>query len=440
MVSPSHAQTSGVAPSWPSLDRLVDLARRAGREILAHYASPIAVERKADDSPLTRADRASHAIIVHELECWDPSIPVLSEEGDLPDAARRHEWTRFWLVDPLDGTKEFIKRNGEFTVNLALVDRGVPVMGVVCAPALDLLYAAARGLGAWKSDGGAPLHRIFSRRPEPGAPVRIVESRSHPSAELEAYLATLPVADRLKVGSSIKFCWVAEGRADLYPRFGPTMEWDVAAGDCIFRQSAPEGERGSPLVYNKPDLRNPAFVLGFVPMRPGVVWLTGLSGSGKSTIAERVCALLAERGVAYEYLDGDAIRAVFPSTGFSREERDAHVRRVGYLASCLERHGVVVVASFVSPYRASRDFVRRLCRRFVEIYVATPIEECERRDPKGLYRRARTGEIANFTGVSDPYEPPEQPDLVLETTATGVEEAARAVLATLAPFPSRPWP
>jgi adenylylsulfate kinase len=159
-----------------------------------------------------------------------------------------------------------------------------------------------------------------------------------------------------------------------------------------------------------------------------VIWFTGLSGSGKSTVAEWLVRELRAGGRPVEYLDGDAIRDVFPATGFSKTERDAHVKRVGYLASRLEAHGVTVVASLVSPYRESREFVRGLCHTFVEVYVATPIEECERRDVKGLYARARRGELRNFTGVDDPYEPPERADLVLDTSRMAVDEAGRAVL------------
>jgi adenylylsulfate kinase len=161
-----------------------------------------------------------------------------------------------------------------------------------------------------------------------------------------------------------------------------------------------------------------------------VVWLTGLSGAGKSTIAERVVAALREQGRRVEHLDGDALRAVLP-TGFSRAERDAHVRRVGFLASRLEAHGVTVVASFVSPYAESRDFARGLCRRFLEVHVATPLAECERRDPKGLYLRARRGEVRGLTGLDDPYEPPASPELTLDTSRVTPAEAAAAVLALL---------
>ena len=163
---------------------------------------------------------------------------------------------------------------------------------------------------------------------------------------------------------------------------------------------------------------------------PGL-WFTGLSGSGKSTIATRVHQELERRGVEVEYIDGDALREVFPATGFTREEREEHLRRTGYMASRLAAHGVTVVASFVSPYRASREFTRRLCPGFLEIFVATPLDECERRDVKGLYARARRGEIRNFTGIDDPYEPPEHPELTLDTRALSVDQCVDRVLERL---------
>lgn len=160
-----------------------------------------------------------------------------------------------------------------------------------------------------------------------------------------------------------------------------------------------------------------------------MVWLTGLSGAGKSTIAGCLARALAARGAPCEVLDGDAIRAALGATGFTREDRDRHVRWVGFVASRLERHGVAVVVALVSPYREARAFARRLCRRFVEVHVATPLAECERRDVKGLYARARAGELSGFTGVDDPYEPPLAPELTIDTTGTGPEDAARAILA-----------
>jgi adenylylsulfate kinase len=161
---------------------------------------------------------------------------------------------------------------------------------------------------------------------------------------------------------------------------------------------------------------------------PAVVWLTGLSGAGKSTLASWLSAAIRERGFRVECLDGDAVRAIFPQTGFTRVEREEHLRRVGYLASKLEQNGVFVVASFVSPYEASRQFVRGLCRNFVEVHVSTPLAECERRDVKGLYARARRGEVQHFTGIDDPFETPKNPELTVDTSALSVAEAGGRIL------------
>lgn len=171
--------------------------------------------------------------------------------------------------------------------------------------------------------------------------------------------------------------------------------------------------------------------LGRIQSRPAVLWFTGLSGAGKSTVAEWVHAELRRRGHRVDHLDGDTIRDIFPHTGFTRPERDQHIRRVGYLASKLEQNGITVVAAFVSPYEESRAFVRSLCSNFIEIYLATPLQECERRDVKGLYARARLGEIKNFTGLDDPYEVPLYPELRIDTTSLTVEDAGAQVLQCL---------
>lgn len=419
------------------LPEVVALAEAAGRAIEAVRAAGTAdASAKADGSPLTRADRDAHAVIAAGLAALAPGVPVVSEEGHHGSAEQRASWTRFWLVDPLDGTKEFLAGRPEYTVNIALIDGGVPVLGVVHVPRDGTTYFAARGAGAWRQRPGAAAVRIFATPPPPGAGIRIAESRSHGSPELESVLAGYRVRERLAIGSSLKFCLVAEGSADCYIRLGPTMEWDVAAGDAIFRWAvAGEVPHPSPLVYNKPDLRNGAFSLGFLPPQPAVVWLTGLSGAGKSTIATPLVAELKARGAAVELLDGDAIRDIFPSTGFTRPDRDAHIKRVGFLASRLEAHGVIVVASLVSPYRDSRAFVRGLCQRFVEVHIATSFEECERRDPKGLYRKARAGQIANFTGLDDPYEAPEAPEIAIDTTALSPDQAAARIVAYLEAAP-----
>lgn len=161
---------------------------------------------------------------------------------------------------------------------------------------------------------------------------------------------------------------------------------------------------------------------------PSVIWFTGLSGSGKSTISKQVYEQLKNKKIKVEHLDGDKIRDILPGTGFSKEARDEHIRRVGLLASMLEKKGITVVCSFVSPYEEARQFVRGLCDSFIEVYVSTPLEECEKRDVKGLYKKARTGEIQNFTGISDPYEPPSNPELNLNTAQTQLEDCVRQVL------------
>ncbi len=252
----------GIGSAVESLARLREIATRAGAAILEHYAPGAESAAKVDGSPITLADSAAQQLIVEELDRWDSTVPIISEEADSAPYEERRHWRRFWLVDPLDGTKEFLSHNGEFTVNIALIEDGEPVLGVVYAPALDLMYTAAKGLGAWRTGSDGTLVRIFHLPPEPDRPLVVIESRSHGSPALEAYLRTISVGERVQLGSSLKFCRVAEGGADIYPRLGPTMEWDVAAGDCVYRNSAPEGQHPSPLTYNKPELRNGPFVLG----------------------------------------------------------------------------------------------------------------------------------------------------------------------------------
>ncbi len=240
---------------------------RAAAVVLERYrAGDTRARAKADGSPVTAADLAADAIIRDGLMALDPGIPYLSEEHEIPSYEVRRRWPRYWLVDPLDGTKEFVDRTGEFTVNVALIEGGEPTLGVVAAPAAGMLYYARAGEGAWKREGKGPPRRLRSILSGPSDPLRVVESRSHPSAALEAFLQPLNVMTRVECGSSLKFCLVAEGWADVYPRLGPTMEWDVAAGDCVHRNSGHPDPHPGTLRYNKPSLRNGSFVVG---LRPG---------------------------------------------------------------------------------------------------------------------------------------------------------------------------
>jgi len=270
-------------------------SKEAGLAILDVYKQDFAVSYKEDKSPLTLADQRSHDIIVGHLV--DPSVkslPILSEEGKGISFEQRRAWEYFWLVDPLDGTKEFIKRNGEFTVNIALIYQHRPILGVIFAPVNNVFYFASEGIGSFKLKNGDVFERLDDKASEinrenvlkeiikhsdklpcydtpldtHGSKMVIVGSRSHPSKEFEAFVETMRTqhekVEVISSGSSLKLCLVAEGRADIYPRLGPTMEWDTAAGQAIVEQangSVLNYETGEPLQYNKKNLLNSWFIV-----------------------------------------------------------------------------------------------------------------------------------------------------------------------------------
>ena len=248
-------------PEPELLHRVIPIARAAGEIVMAVYATEFQVGAKSDTSPVTEADHRAEALIVPALVALTPDAQVVSEEaasaGRIPQTSER-----FWLVDPLDGTREFIDRNDEFTVNIALIERGVPLLGVVLAPALGRLFAGASGVGAFVESASGQREKIGCRRPPP-AGLCVVSSRSHGDAQaLDAYLAGRSVAARVNAGSSLKFCMVACGQADVYPRFGRTMEWDTAAGHAILRAAGGRVTdlNGAELRYGKPGFANPHFV------------------------------------------------------------------------------------------------------------------------------------------------------------------------------------
>jgi 3'(2'), 5'-bisphosphate nucleotidase len=218
------------------LDDARILARQAGEKILEIYNTEFSVEEKDDKSPLTAADMASHNTIVAGLTALTPDIPVLSEESAKIPYQERASWDTYWLIDPLDGTREFIKRNGEFTVNIALIHDGVPVLGVVHVPVSGVTYAACEGKGAIKETPGAGEQPISIRK-LPDGPVAVVGSRSHQGDSLKAFLDKLGDHEIISMGSSLKICLVAEGAADVYPRLGLTSEWDTAAAHCVVEQA-----------------------------------------------------------------------------------------------------------------------------------------------------------------------------------------------------------
>jgi 3'(2'), 5'-bisphosphate nucleotidase len=252
---------AAAAPHLPTLlDSLVPLIRDAGRVIMDIYATDFDVTKKGDESPVTQADQRAEDVILAGLAQLAPGIPVVAEEavaaGNIPDVS-----DRFFLVDPLDGTKEFISRNGEFTVNIALIEQGRPVLGLVYAPAIGRLFGGVAGQGAWLED--AQGRRAIRCRAVPAEGLTVVASRSHgDETALDAFLNGRTVASRTNAGSSLKLCLVAAGEADLYPRLGRTMEWDIAAGDAVLRAA---GGRvtvvadGADLRYGKPGFDNPHF-------------------------------------------------------------------------------------------------------------------------------------------------------------------------------------
>ena len=246
------------------LERVADIARRAAGEILEVYAAgETATTLKSDRSPLTTADLRAHRLIVAALRELTPGVPVLSEEAADTGYAERARWQRYWLVDPLDGTREFLSRNGQFTVNIALIEAHAPVLGVVHVPVGDTSYRGLAGASAWRQSGGAPPEqiRVAARA---AAPVRVVGSRSHRGDSLDAFLARLGPHELVPVGSSLKFCMVAEGAADIYPRLGPTSEWDTAAAHAVVSGAGGTVSRldGRPLEYNTGEsLLNPFFAV-----------------------------------------------------------------------------------------------------------------------------------------------------------------------------------
>jgi len=259
----------------PLREPAIALAEAAGRIIMAVYAQAFAVECKDDRSPLTEADLASHRLLVAGLERLTPDIPVLSEESAEVPAVTRRAWPRLWLVDPLDGTREFVKKNGEFCVCIALVDDGQPLLGIVHSPVHGTTWSALAGVGGWRRerDGSEAPLRV---RGAPVSPLRVAASRSHLDARTAAVLARLPGAVPVAMGSALKFGLLADGALDVYPRFGPTSEWDTAAGQCLVESVGGSvlALDGTPLRYNQRDgLLNGDFIALADPTLPWRDWL-----------------------------------------------------------------------------------------------------------------------------------------------------------------------
>lgn len=467
------------------ISKVVGIARDAGALILRVYQKDFAVYEKQDQSPLTEADLKAHEHIVGALQQLTPDIPVLSEESSPAVMAQRSGWSRYWLVDPLDGTKEFIKKNGEFTVNIALVVDGYPVMGVVHAPALEVTYWGEAEKGAHKQSGDGPVTAIHVA-PLPASEQiwRVVGSRSHASEDFNQFMTRLPNAELVSMGSSLKLCLVAEGKADLYPRLGPTSEWDTAAAHAVVaaaggqvlawpslqplrynqnaesllnpffmvcslpdtRWAGEEGGHAAGIVYERKEHDSkaevvwhntqvtPAMRAAALGQKPCCIWLTGLSGSGKSTIANALELTLHQQGKHTFLLDGDNVRhGLNKDLGMSDRDRAENIRRVGEVAKLMVDSGLIVVTAFISPFRHDRDQVRAMfgVGEFIEVFVDTPLEECEKRDPKGLYKKAREGKIKDFTGIDSPYESPVNPELTFNTVNKPLNQIIKSLIGVL---------
>jgi len=247
------------------LEPLTKIAYQAGEAILSFYRQgETQTWTKKDDSPITEADLAAHHIIVNALAKLTPNIPVLSEESDNISWQERQSWQQYWLVDPLDGTKEFIKQNGEFTVNIALIENSQPTMAVVYAPVLESMYYASNTQGCYLQQGELKPKVLDLTKSELTPVIRVVGSRSHPSPDMKTFTEQFDQVELVPTGSSLKFCLIAQGLADIYPRFGPTMEWDTGAGHCIAQCAGARVEKldGKTLKYNESDsLLNPFFVV-----------------------------------------------------------------------------------------------------------------------------------------------------------------------------------
>ena len=248
------------------IQEIIKIAEKAGNAILEIYHKDFSIEYKDDKSPLTEADKVSNRIIVEALKEITSEIPIISEENKLVEYSERKNWTKCWVVDPIDGTKEFIKKNGEFTVNIALIENGVPVLSVLGVPAQNKIYYAEKNKGSFVTENA--VTKKLNINDAITDTIRIVGSRSHQTPELLAYVEEQKKkyknVDFVAAGSSLKFCLIAENKADIYPRLGPTMEWDTAAGQLIAIEAGAEvlvWETKEPLQYNRENLLNPYFIV-----------------------------------------------------------------------------------------------------------------------------------------------------------------------------------
>ena len=426
------------------LKHTIDAVLQAGSAVSEIYNTNFTVNEKKDKNPVTEADLFSNDIILESLKQF--KYGILSEET--VDDKKRLEKERTWIIDPLDGTTDFVNKTGQFTIMIGLVESGTPILGVVFNPVNGELYFGIRNRGAYLIKNGNKKKLEVSQEKNFNN-YKLISSRHHRS-ELEQEIAKeLNFGSIISCGSAgLKISIIAAGLAEL--NINPsnrTCEYDICAADVILTEAGGKltDTKGNKFLYNKNNVSN---IFGYVAsnnqnhelliekinhnqntQKGFVLWLTGLSASGKTTLANKVYEELYQRGIRAERLDGDVVRKKLTrDLGYSKKDRDENIRRVGKLAKKLSQNNIVVLASFISPYREIRDELKNGIDNFIEVFIDTPIEVCEQRDPKGMYKKARAGEIKMFTGISDPYETPESPDIHISEDDGEVKKKVEKVI------------
>ncbi len=445
-----------------NIKKICDIAVKAGYLALARYNENTGEDSEQSKSISAVAGKESHRLIKEGLIELYPDIPIISDEEKDISYDEMSQIEYFWFIDPIDGIKEFINKVGDFTVNIALIKGRAPILGVIYIPVDEIIYYAEKGNGAWKKSKNKKPVQINTSYTTPEEGLVLLKSRSHPSLDLKRFVSNFFINKAVPMGSSKKFCVLAEGKADIYPRLTPTGEWDTAAGQCIVEEAGGlvVDINHKPISYKKRQFINDNFIVYssintmlFKPKsenipihhatiqrkhmeelnkhRSCIIWLTGLSGSGKSTLAHAIQEQLHYLGCRSFVLDGDNVRhGLNKDLGFSVFDRQENIRRIGEVTKLMMESGMIVLAAFISPYKRDRYMVRKLIPEgdFIEIYCACSLEICEKRDVKGHYKKARAGEIIGFTGISSPYEEPENPELTLNTGETLLSECVDEVI------------